>query len=217
MIKLVEILKRKNPYLFKAKNITNASELVKEIVDAYLSSGEETIFGTYLEQLSIHVCEQVYGGSKSTAEGIDLEFDKNGVHYLVSIKSGPNWGNSGQITKMRDNFRKAKRILGTNNSKSNVVAVNGCCYGKENRPDKGEYLKYCGQDYWEFISGEKNLYQKIILSLEREAKEKDELFDDAYNRKINQLTKDMLDNFCLKDGAIDWKSLLQFNSGSIRF
>ena len=213
-IKLSTILKRKNPYLFKAKNLTNANDLVKEVVDAYISSGEETIFGTYLEQLSIYVCEQVYGGSKSTAEGIDMEFDKDGVRYLVSIKSGPNWGNSGQIARMKDNFRKARRILGTNTTRSNVVAANGCCYGKENQPDKGEYIKYCGQDYWEFISGEKELYQQLIVPLERKAKEKDEQFDDAYNRKINQLTKDMLDNFCLNDGSIDWNKLLRFNSGS---
>jgi hypothetical protein len=209
-IKLSAILKRKNPYLFKAKNIGNANELVKEIVDAYISSGEETIFGGYLEQLSIHVCEQVYNGKKSTAEGIDLEFDKDGVQYLVSIKSGPNWGNSGQIAKMKDNFRKAKRILGTNTTKSNVVSVNGCCYGKDNNSDKGEYLKLCGQVYWEFISGDENLYQQIITPLGREAKEKDEQFDDAYERKINQLTKDMLDNFCRDDGAIDWQKLLEF-------
>jgi len=33
----------------------------------------------------------------------------------------------------------------------NIVAVNGCCYGRDNRPDKGDYLKYCGQRFWEFI------------------------------------------------------------------
>lgn len=183
-------------------------------MDAYISSGEETIFGGYLEQLSIHICEQVYGGSKSSAEGIDLELKKDGVHYLVVIKSGPNWGNSSQINKMKDNFRKAKKILGTNAGKTNVVSVNGCCYGRTIQPDKGEYIKFCGQDYWEFISGDKDLYKKLLVPLEREAKEKDEQFEDAYNKKINQLTKDMLDNFCLDDGAIDWDMLLKYNSGS---
>lgn len=50
---------------------------------------------------------------KSAAEGVDLEFNKDGKKYLVSIKSGPNWGNSSQIKKMIDNFNKAKNI--TNN------------------------------------------------------------------------------------------------------
>jgi len=83
----------------------------------------------------------VYNGNKSAAEGIDLEFDADGVKYIVSIKSGPNWGNSSQIKKMKDNFNKAKRILRTSHSTMNIIAVNGCCYGKNTKPDKGEYQK----------------------------------------------------------------------------
>ena len=37
-LELKRILKAKNPYLFKAKNITLASDLVLGILDAYLSS-----------------------------------------------------------------------------------------------------------------------------------------------------------------------------------
>lgn len=115
-LKLSQILKRKNPYLFKAKNILTAQDLVKTLLDAHLSSQEETIFGDFLEGLAIFINGRVYGGRKSSAEGIDLEFDKDGIRYIVSIKSGPNWGNSSQIKKMRDNFQKAKRILRTGNS-----------------------------------------------------------------------------------------------------
>ena len=43
-LKLKKILERKNPYLFKAKNILTAQDLVKSILDAHLSSQEETIF-----------------------------------------------------------------------------------------------------------------------------------------------------------------------------
>ena len=79
----------------------------------------------------------------------------------MSIKSGPNWGNSSQVKKMRDNFIKAKRILRTNNPDFQVIAINGCCYGRENNPDKGDYFKYCGQKFWEFISGNDDLYIEI--------------------------------------------------------
>ena len=34
-LELQKVLKRKNPYLFKAKNITSAAELVKGILDAH--------------------------------------------------------------------------------------------------------------------------------------------------------------------------------------
>ena len=56
------------------------------------------------------MCGRVFDGRKSSAEGIDLEFERDTIYYLVSIKSGPNWGNSGQIKKMVQNFAKARRI-----------------------------------------------------------------------------------------------------------
>ena len=84
-LKLSAILKRKNPYLFKAKNILTAQDIVKALLDAHLSSQEETIFGEFLEQLAIFICENVYGGTKSAAEGIDLEFEKDGVKYAHTI------------------------------------------------------------------------------------------------------------------------------------
>ena len=156
-LSLTKILKRKNPYLFKAKNILTASEFVKNLLDAHLSSQEEAIFGEFLEQLAIFVNEQVYGGKKSTAEGIDLEFNRDGVDYIVSIKSGPNWGNSGQISKMKENFRRAIRIKKTGNRGVNIQAINGCCYGIDNHPEKDGYTKLCGQRFWEFISGNQYL------------------------------------------------------------
>ncbi len=124
-LKLSRLINRKNPYLFKAKNILTAQDLVKIVLDAYLSSQEETIFGEFLEGLSVFVCSKVYNGKKSAAEGIDLEFEKNNIKYIVAIKSGPNWGNSAQTNRMRENFKKAKKILGTNTSKINIVAMVG--------------------------------------------------------------------------------------------
>ena len=44
-LKLSKVLKRKNPYLFKAKHILTADEIVRGIVDAHISSSEEGIFG----------------------------------------------------------------------------------------------------------------------------------------------------------------------------
>ena len=215
-LKLSTILKKKNPYLFKAKNIHTAQDLVKSLLDAHLSSQEETIFGDFLEGLAIFICEKVYGGKKSSAEGIDLEFVKDNIHCIVAIKSGPNWGNSQQIIKMKDNFRKVKRILRTSNSKINVQAINGCCYGRDNKPDKGDYFKYCGQRFWELISGNENLYTEIIEPLGHKAKERNEEFVVAYAQIINKFTLDFMNEFCI-DGKVDWKKLVKFNSGKEKF
>lgn len=211
-LKLYKIIKRKNPYLFKAKNILTAQDLVKVLLDAHLSSQEETIFGEFLEGLARFICEKVYNGKKSSAEGIDLEFVKDGIYYLVSIKSGPNWGNSRQIKKMQEDFLKTIRILKTNDSRIHVVAVNGCCYGKDNKPEKGNYQKLCGQRFWEFISGDEMLYTGIIEPLGHKAKQRNDRFHGAYAKIINKFTHEFMNNFCA-DGKINWKKLVKFNSG----
>lgn len=212
-LQLKGVLLRKNPYLFRAKNILTAQDIVKTLLDAHLSSQEETMFGDFLEELAIFICGKVYGGKKSSAEGIDLEFEKDGVKYIVSIKSGPNWGNSRQIAKMKDDFRKARRILGAHKSIKNIIAVNGCCYGKDNQPDKGDYLKLCGQAFWELLSGSKTLYTDIIEPLGHKAKEKNDEFVKAYAEIINKFTFEFGKEFCI-DGKIDWVKLVKLNSGA---
>jgi Type II restriction endonuclease EcoO109I len=152
-----------------------------------------------------------YGGFKSSAPGIDLELEKDGTRYIVTIKSGPNWGNSDQIARMKSNFIRAIKVLRQNTAITNIMAVNGCCYGKDNNPDKGEYVKLCGQAFWSFISGDEELYLKIIEPLGIEAKQKDEAFKEAYSKKVNLLTAQFLSEFC-SDGIIDWDRLLRFVS-----
>lgn len=199
--------------MFRAKNQTTAQDLVKTILDAHLSSQEEGIFGGFLEELAVFICGRVYGGRKSSSEGIDLEFSKDGINYIISIKSGPNWGNSRQIARMKDDFKRAKRILGTNVSRKKVIAVNGCCYGKDDTPDKSDYLKLCGQRFWEFISGNENLYTEIIEPLGHRAKEKNERFSEEYAKVINRFTREFATEYCDTNGSILWEKLVKFNSG----
>ena len=211
-LKLSKILKRKNPYLFKAKYVLTAEQIIKGIVDAHISSSEETIFGDWLEGLAIFICNKVYGGTKSGIEGIDLEFDFNDVRYIITIKSGPNWGNAPAIKKMISGFKTAKKTLRTSNSQLNIVAINGCCYGQDKNPDKGDYFKYCGQRFWEFISGNEELYIQIIEPLGTKAKEKNDEFMLSYSNCINKFTREFIFTFCKDSGEIDWEKLLKYNS-----
>jgi hypothetical protein len=213
-LKLSQVLKRKNPYLFKAKYVLTAEQIVKGLVDAHISSNEETIFGDWLEGLAIFINDKVYDGRKSGITGIDLEFDSNGTRNIVTIKSGPNWGNSSQIAKMVADFKTAKKTLRTSNSQLSIIAVNGCCYGRDNKPDKGDYFKYCGQKFWEFISWEPNLYIEIIEPLGHKAKEKNDDFVKSYSQMINKFTKEFAIEFCNDNGEIDWEKLVRFNSAT---
>jgi hypothetical protein len=214
---LKKVLSKKNPYLFKAKYLLTAQDIIKGLTDAFISSQEETIFGDWLEGLAIYINGLVYNGRKSGIPGIDLEFDKDGVRYIVTIKSGPNWGNSSQISKLVADFKTAKKTLRTSNSQLNIIAVNGCCYGRDNNPDKGDYFKYCGQYFWSFISGDPDLYINIIEPLGHKAKERNDDFINSYSQMINKFTKEFSNAFCLKNGSIDWDKLVRFNSSSESF
>ena len=213
-LKLSNVLKRKNPYLFKAKYVLTAEQIIKGLVDAHISSNEETIFGDWLEGLAIFINHTVYDGRKSGITGIDLEFDADNTRYIVTIKSGPNWGNSSQIAKMKTDFITAKKTLRTSNSQLNILAVNGCCYGKDKKPDKGDYFKYCGQRFWEFISDDSELFTRIIEPLGYKAKEKNDDFVGLYSQIINKFTKEFANLLCKDNGEIDWDKLVRLNSAT---
>lgn len=211
-LSLKKVLKRKNPYLFKAKNIQTSGELVKGIVDAFLSSQEETIFGEFLEKLAIFVCNSTMGGFKSGIEGIDLEIDKGNTRYIITIKSGPNWANNSQLKKMKDNFKTAKKTLRTQNAGLNVIAINGCCYGIDNKPDKGDYYKYCGQRFWTFITEDENFYLDIIEPLGYEAKQRNDDFYKEYAKVVNKFNREFSLEYCDENGEIAWEKIVALNS-----
>lgn len=84
-------------------------------------------------------------------------------------------------------------------------------YGRDNKPNKAGYQKLCGQRFWELISGDSELYQKIIQPLDREAKKRDEIFKDLYTKKVNEMTKDLIE-FFYTDHALDWNKIVDYVS-----
>lgn len=190
-----------------------ASELVQGFLGAHLSSQEEGLFGTFLEQLAVFVAMKLWRGQKSPAEGIDLDVTIRGQRYLVVIKSGPDWGNSSQIARMRDNFRRARQVLSTNARAKPITCINGCCYGRVANENKGDYIKLAGQAFWEFLTGDAELYRRIIEPIGYKAKERNEQFAAEYAKVLNRFTQQFTTEFCNVDGSINWNKLLGFNSG----
>lgn len=228
---LAKVIRRKNPYLLKAKNLASPDELVRSIVDAFLSSQEETMFGNLLESFAVYVSGKLYGGFKSKRASLDLEFERDSKYYIVGIKSGTNWGNADQIAVMKSNFKLARIALREAGIKNEIVAVNGCIYGKDNVPLKDKrrtrvggvmtvideepdkvYYKYAGQDFWHFISGDDMLYREIIKPIAQEARERDETFKRTYNGKVNEMSLEFGNHFLTEVGQIDWLKLIDYVS-----
>ncbi len=213
-LKLGELLK-KNPYLFKAKSITKAQDLVESLLDARLSSSEEKLFGDFLEDLAVFIVGETCGGHKSTAQGVDLEFMNAGVHYVVSVKSGPNWGNSSQHRRLAQDLRAAVIRVKQSRVAARVEPVLGICYGKTRTSHmKAGYVKVVGQNFWYLISENKDLYTDIIEPIGHRAKEHTDAFHRQKGRIVNRFTRQFMEEFCDSTGAIDWVRLVEYNSGN---
>lgn len=213
-IKLRQVLQKKNPYLFRAKNILTAQRLIESLLQAYLSSSEEELFGDFLEELAIFIASKTLNGRKSPGAGIDLEFTKDRVVHLVSIKSGVNWGNSSQYAALRERFKNAVKVLKQSKSVKAVQPVLASCYGKQRTVNNGQYLRICGQEFWYFISGNENLCTDIIEPLGHQAKQRNQRYEEELAVVINKFTAEFSNDFC-REGRIDWNALVRFNSGNI--
>lgn len=146
------IITRKNPFLFRIRATSDAHTLAKMVIDAYLSSSEETMFGGVLENIAVVICKHAKGGWKSAVGKMDLEYNTTHTRTIIQIKSGTNWGNSSQHQAQKEAFSKASRILRQGNPDLNVRCVEGCCYGKSKVKDKGAHLQIVGHAFWEEIS-----------------------------------------------------------------
>jgi len=213
-LKLKKLIK-KNTYLFKVKNISTANDLVSSLLEAFLSSSEEEIFGDFLEGLALFIAEKTYNGHKSSAQGIDLEFIKNNTHYLVSIKSSTNWGNSSQQKKLASDLNIAVSRLKQNHPDSLIQPVLGICYGKTKTSFIRGYKKIVGQNFWYLISGNVDLYKEIIEPIGYKAKEHNDAFNNEKSKIINRFTKLFIDEFCHPSGEINWQKLVEFNCGNL--
>lgn len=207
-------LLKKNPYLFKAKNIVTAGQLIEGLLDAFLSSSEEKLFGDFLEGLAVFIAGKTCGGHKSAAISVDLEFINDGIHYVVSIKSGTNWGNSSQQNKLQQDLQKAAATIKQARFGTNVQAVLGICYGKTKTSYLRGYLKVVGQNFWYLISENKDLYTDIIEPIGYRAKQHNDTFANEKARVTNKFTKKFIDGFCDETGVIDWVKLVEWNSGN---
>jgi len=200
--------------LFRPMRPALAGDIVEILLDTLLCSSGEQLFEDFLRDLSLFVVRKKHGGCESTMSGVDLEFEKKGVYYIVLVKSGLNWGNSSQQSKLAEDLQKAVIRVKQSQHGANVQPVLGICYGKTRTNYLRGYLKVVGQNFWYLISENEDLYTDIIEPIGYRAKEHNDAFDKEKARVVNRFTKEFIDRFCDDTGAIDWVKLVGFNSGN---
>lgn len=213
---LKTLLENKNPYLFRAKNLNTASEFVVALLNARLSSSEEGSFGTFLEGLAVFVSAECGGGQKSPANGIDIDLTRNSVRYLISVKSGKNWGNSSQYKALRQHFSDAVKVLKQSKHTGEIQPTLGICYGHSKSINNGNYLRISGQSFWHLLSDDRTLYTDIIEPLGYDAQKHEDAFTEQRSNALNRMTREFVIKYCDDAGAIDWKNLVSSISGNLK-
>lgn len=207
-LKLKKLLQRKNPYLFRAMGITQPRELVTALLSAYLSSSDEGIFGgAFFEPVAIAVS----GGRKSITNSIDFELEVDGTVRAYEVKSGLSVFNARSLRRQIQAFEECRRRL----PGRAFEAVVGYAYGRRCAPPKGNrnFREVSGQSFWEEISGDSDLYKKILDLLARKADQHLATYKSAHDEASNRFIAEFQGEFATPDGQIDWDKLLIFNSG----
>jgi hypothetical protein len=203
------VLKRKNPYLFRAIGINDPRALVEAVLSAYLSSSDEGIFGNTVFE---PVAKDVSGGRKSITDSIDIELQVGSVTRAYAVKSGLAVFNNNSLRRQIDAFEECRRRL----SGRAFEAVVGYGYGNKTAvPKKGKknFREVSGQAFWEEISGDRELYKKLLILIGRKADEHAAIYGKAFTAATDKLVEQFQNEFATADGRIDWDKLLVFNSG----
>jgi hypothetical protein len=207
-LKLKTVLKRKNPYLYRALGYGTAPEIVGEILNAFITSSDEGIFGdAFFEQVAVAVS----GGTKSLTDSVDLEIHADSGIKAFAVKSGTAVFNSQSKARQNQAFEECRRRL--SKLRTHFEAVVGYAYGSKN-PGMTKYTfrEVAGQAFWEELTGDPEFYLKLINLMGTKPQEHRQQFDEIYNAALNRFVRDFIADFCLEDGRIDWVKLVRFNS-----
>lgn len=206
------IMKRKNPYLFRAKSMNGAAQIIDAILAAFVSSSEETIFGNvFFEPIATAAAQ----GQKALAEGVDIMIERDNTIYAIAVKSGTSVFNADSRKKQEQNFMAASKLA--QQAKKRFVPIVGYGYGKKKTTNRGIprfYTELAGQDFWAELTGDKEFYIKLIRFMDKLPEKYVEEFDASYQRAANRLIREFTQEFCFEDGSINWEKLVEFNSGS---
>ena len=208
-----KVMKRKNPYLYRAKAMENASEIVESVLSAFVTSSEETIFGNcFFEPIAIAAS----GGNKALAECIDIMIQNNETNTIsaIAVKSGPSVFNADSKKRQEQNFTAASKLA--QQAKARYEAYIGYCYGKKKESGRGKpkmYQELAGKRFWAELTGDEDFYIKIIGYMGTMPEKYVADYKESYNRAANRLVREFSNSFCREDGSIDWEKLVEFNSG----
>ncbi|HZS77264.1 MAG TPA: PmeII family type II restriction endonuclease [Ktedonobacteraceae bacterium] len=209
-LKLRSVLRKKNPYLFRAVGVKDAYEIVDELLRAYMSSSDETIFGDAFFEPIAKLCS---GGTVAPSEGVDVAVETDTVYKAIAVKSGPNIFNASQAKRQDQEFKTLRSRLLKLHKQFDALLGHG--YGRKysDPTDNRIYRIRSGQAFWEELTGDPDFYIKLIDLMRDYPKRHRDEFEEEWAKARTRFIQDFLNNFGNPDGSINWERLLRYNSG----
>lgn len=209
-LELNTILKKKNPYLYRALGVEKASEIVEEIMRAYISSSDETIFGNEFFE---PIARMVSGGKVSDAEGVDFVIESENRYLAIAVKSGPNWGNADQHKRQSTNFDALQRRLQKIQKQFDPLV--GQAYGRQccEPTDNSRFRRRSGQAFWQEMTGDSDFYLKLMRLMKDVPRRNRPKYRLEWDQAVNRFTRTFTIDFCDSNGAINWEKLVAFYCG----
>jgi len=188
------VISRSNPIyniLTEREKRLRAERLLSE----YMITSDKTALGNYLESLALKICNYCFNGIKSSADKIDVEYQKpvkeDIIDIILSIKSNMHSLNSSSKRTQIKAFREAvKRKKSNNTNNTKIECIIGCCFGEtpKNQTNK-EYKIVCGKDFWYLISDNQYIHDYIIWKTNQlvEERESTEEYNIIFAKKVQEI------------------------------
>lgn len=220
--KLAEIdlkrLLKKNPFLFRSVGIQDPNELIEAMLDAFLSSSDETIFGNdFFEPLAYWTATAANKDKKDTtvsigsASGMDIAIETANAFLAIAVKSGTNIFNAQSTKGQSAEFRELQARL--RKMGKEIRPIVGYGYGRHKAKTSSSTEKHAGQAFWQLISGEDDFYLRISDSIGKYASEHKEVYAAEYIKTKSRLLRQLALNFVDEDGTLNWQKIFKYNSG----
>ncbi len=209
-LQLKDTLRRKNPYLFRAIGVQKAAELVEALLQAYMSSSDEGIFGdAFFEPLA----KAVSGGTVAPSEGVDVAVEDDTRYLAIAVKSGPSVFNAQSKRRQNQDFQALRRRM--LKLQKQFDALVGYCYGRKQSPpsDTKMFRELSGQAFWATLTDDEHFYLRILQAMHERPTRHRVAFEAAWSAAVNRFTAQFVQEFCHEDGSINWEALARFNSG----
>ena len=202
-LRMRDIVKRKNPYLYRASGVSTCEEFVNRAFTEDTSTIGENYFGSFFES----VARIVSGGIKPAGGGeIDLEVRRDNAAYLYTIKSGPGGYNSSTEAKARTDLGHAERRLRQDRVTTHKKMA--YAYGRRTTSFKDGIEKLASKDFWYELSADEQFYRKLLEI----CAELTPLFEADVNAPYQRLLNEAHELFCEGD-SIRWDKVIRIVSG----